>query len=230
MSDLHEATENTYEVTEKEFPDLTSSLWKIHGANYAPWWRIEFSRQLGVIAAQHTRKSQAAECRRLIISATERVRLAGVKSEHNEPMISRLFIDETLASEMTDEMIRAAAIMEFTLGVTDKTALAMLYLEQFNSTLRYQDFNNVLEKLCRLEAVFRYKETAHSLFSQLDPAREGNSEQQHLNVIRPAFIEFEPIIRRYKDNLCMLSPEMPDPAEFVEFNTKWLGVLEPMLK
>ena len=23
MSDLHEATENTYEVTEKEFPDLT---------------------------------------------------------------------------------------------------------------------------------------------------------------------------------------------------------------
>lgn len=227
LSDLHEATDNIYEVTEKEFPDLTRSLWKVHGADYGPWWRKEFSRQLETIAAQHTRKSQAAECRRLIVLATEAVRLAGVKSEFNEPIVSRMFINEAHAPEMTDEMIRAAAVMDFTLGVTDKTALVVLYLEQFNSMLGYQDFNNVLEKMCRLEAVFIYKEAAHSLFSQLDPKREGNSEQQHLEVIRPAFIEFEPIIHRYKENHCKLSPQKPDPTEFVEFSNKWLKVLEP---
>lgn len=230
LSDLHEATDDMYEVTENEFPELTQSLWKIHGADYGPWWRNDFSRQLEVIAAQHTRKSQAVECRRLLILATEGIELAGVKTRFNVPLVSRLFENETHASDMTDEMLRAAAIMDYTLRITDRTALGVLYLEQFNSTLRYHYFDKTLKTMCLLEAVFTYKETAHSLFSELNPERDGNSRQQHLDVIRPAFVELQPIIRRYKENLCKLSPQKPDPTEFAEFNNKWLKVLEPLMQ
>ena len=72
LPDLHEATDQAFEIAATSLPDVFQALRRLEpGIDYGHMWRNDFSPKLEIIAAEHTRQSQAAECRRLIVKASE---------------------------------------------------------------------------------------------------------------------------------------------------------------
>src|SRR3989304_228407 len=79
LSDLHEATDQAFEIaaTTTTMSDVFDALRRAEPViDYGRMWRNDFSPKLKIIAAEQTRQSQAAECRRLIVKASEEYALA----------------------------------------------------------------------------------------------------------------------------------------------------------
>ena len=81
LSDLHAATDQAFEIaaTTKvhDVHDMFEALRRSEpGIEHGRMWRNDFSPKLEIIAAEQTRRSQAAECRRLIVKASEESALA----------------------------------------------------------------------------------------------------------------------------------------------------------
>jgi len=78
LSDLHETTDQAFEIAATtSASDMFDALKRSEPRiDHGRMWRNEFSPKLEIIAAEQTRRSQAAECRRLIAKASEEFALA----------------------------------------------------------------------------------------------------------------------------------------------------------
>lgn len=232
LSDLHEATDHVFESSASAtgLPEMFQALKESEpGTDHGRLWRNAFSQKLEVIAAEQTRNSQAAECRRLLIKTTEDHALADALIGAKQALVSRMFFEEDVTSDMSDDNIQALVAKHFIYRVVDKVALMMLHREQFNSTLSLDDFNDDLTSMCKLAADFTWREATHALLSLADAEREDGWDRFILEVVHPASIELEPIMQRFKENICLLSPHKPDAKAFHEFNDRWLKAMEPYL-
>ena len=230
LADLHEATDHIFESSANGLPDMFEALREAEtGIDHGRLWRIDFSQKLDIIAAEQTRQSQAAECRRLLLKTTEDHALADALIGVKQALISRRFFEEDVTSDMSDEMIQALVAKHFIFRSVDKVALMMLYKEQFNSTLSLDAFDDEFSGICKLSADFTWREASHLLLSSVSTKREEGWDKFYVDVIHPASTESEPIKQRFKNNLCLLSPKKPDANAFREFKDRWLNAMKPYL-
>jgi len=224
LSDLHEATDHVFEssASANGLPEIFQALKESEpGIDHGRLWRNDFSQKLKVIAAEQTRRSQAAECRRLLVKATEDHAVADALIGAGQALVSRMFFEEDATSDMPDEQIQALVAKHFIFRTVNEVALIMLYTEQFNSTLPLNDFKDELTRMCKLSADFTFREASHKLLLAVSTEREEGWDKFITEVVYPASIELEPIKRRYEENLCLLSPNKPDAEAFREFCEKW---------
>lgn len=230
LSDLHEATDQAFELAASAIPDMFEALRRSEpDVDYWRVWRNDFSLKLEIIAAEQTRQSQAAECRRLIINSAEHEAQARTLTNNQVGAVTRMHFEEDVTSDMTDEMVQALVAKNFIFCIVDKLALMLLYKEQFNSTLSFDDFDHDLSSMCKVSAEFNLREACYMLLSSGGTEKEEGWDKLYVEVIHPALTEFEPIFRRYKENLCLLSPKKPDATAFYECNDRVQKALEPYL-
>ncbi len=226
MSDLHEATDEAFEIAARTLPDMFNALKKSEPeTDFSRVWRKEFSRKLEIIAAEQTRKSQAAECRSLFLKTVELRALARTLISAKIPFVTRMFLVEDVTSDISAELVQSLAAREFVFRMVDETALMLLYKQQFNSTLSFDDFDHDLNNMYTVMAEFNLREGCHLLMS-LNEEREEGWDKLYIEVFHPVFAEFEPIFRSYKENLCLLSPNKPDASAFYECNERGAKALE----
>ena len=230
LADLHEATDHAFESSAKSLSAMFEALRESEtGIDHGRLWRNYFSQKLEMIAAEQTRQSQAAECRRLLLKTTEDHALADALIGAKQALVSRMFVEEDVTVDMSDEKIQALVAKDFIFHVVDKVALTVLYKVQFNSTLSLDDFDDEFSNMCKLSADFAWKEASHSLLSSANREREDGWDKFYVEVLHPASTELEPIKRRFKENLCLLSPRKPDAKAFHEFKDRWLKAMKPYL-
>lgn len=231
IADLHEITEEMFEFAAKREPDMFVALRQSEPAiDHGRLWRNDFSQKLELIAAELTRRSQAAECRRLLLKTTEDHALADALIGTKQGLVSRMFFEEEVTSDMSDENVQALVARNFIFRLVDKVALTVLYKFQFNSTLSFDHFDDEFSRMCKLSVDFSWKKASHELLSLVNAEREEGWDKFIVEVVHPASIEFEPIKQRFKENLCLLSPHKPDAKAFHEFNDRWLKTMKPYLK
>lgn len=225
LSDLHEATDQAFEIaaTTTTMSDVFDALRRAEPViDYGRMWRNDFSPKLEIIAAEQTRQSQAAECRRLIVKASEEYALASALMGTGQAIFSRMFFEEDVTSGMSDENVQALVAKSVIFRIADKLALMFLYREQFNSTLPFDSFEDDFNNMCRISAEFHWREAGHMLLSSTD-------DKFYVEVIHPASIEFDSIKQRFKENLFLLSPKTPDAIPFYEFKESVLKTIDPYL-
>jgi len=231
LSDLHDATDHVFESSVKGLPDMFRALKESEpGIDHGRLWRDGFAKQLEIIAAEHTRQSQAAECRRMLLKAKEDHALAARLVETSQAFVCRMFFEEDATSKLADETVIALAAKHFIFRSVDITAFAMLYMEQLNSTLDSDDFDDTYSAMCKIEADFSVRETIHMYLSSVDTEKENGWDKFFLEVAQPAAAEFRQIKDHFKENLCLLLPEKPDPTVFNDFRNRTLKAIEPYLK
>ncbi|MBI1887424.1 MAG: hypothetical protein HYS19_03495 [Nitrosomonadales bacterium] len=229
LSDLHEATEFAFESCAKALPDIFQALRQSNPEiDHGRLWRNNFAKKLEIIAAEQTRQSQAAECRRMLLKAWEEQALANELLD-GEAVVCRMFFKEEVTAEMSDEMVKALVAKRIFLGCADVVALEVLYRQQFNSTLNFGGFSDTYHAMCKLDADYAWREAAHLLLSSDDIKREDGWDKFFVEVIRPADAELAKIKYLFKENLCLLSPERPDPTAFNEFKDRARKAVEPYL-
>jgi len=222
LSDLHEATDHAFESGAHGAPEIFQALKESEpGIDHGRMWRNDFSQKLEIIAAEQTRRSQAAECRKLLVKAIEDHAVADALFGAGQTLVSRMFFEEDATSEIPDEHIQALVAKHFIFRSVNVVALIMLYTEQFNSTLPLNDFKDELTRMCKLSAAFTVREASHKLLLAVSTEREEGWDKFITEVVYPASIELEPIKRRYEENLCLLTPSKPDAKAIREFCEKW---------
>ncbi len=231
LSDLHEATDQAFELAATSLPDVFQALRRSEPwIDYGRMWRDDFSQKLETIAAEQTRQSQAAECRRLIVKASEEYALAIALIGSKEALFSRMFFEEDVTSDMSDEDVQALVSKHAIFRIADKLALMLLYKEQFNATLSFDSFEHDFNNMCKISAEFYWREAGHLLLSSTETVdREEGWDKFYVEVIHPASIELDSIKQRFKENLFLLSPKTPDATLFYEFKDGVLKGLEPNL-
>jgi hypothetical protein len=230
LSDLHEATDDVFETSASAtgLPEMFQALRESEpGTDHGRLWRNDFSKKLEVIAAEQTRKSQAAECRRLLIKTTEEHALADALVGANQPLVSCMFFEGDAIADMSDGSIQGLVAKQFIFRCVDKVALIMLYTQQFNSTLSLNDFNDDLTIMCKVWADLTWREAAHAILSRGGGDREEGWDRFTLQVVRPAASELEPIMQQFKSNICLLSPHQPDATDFHKFGDRWRKAMAP---
>ena len=229
LSDLHDATDHTFESSTTALPDMFHALRESEPeADHGRIWRNDFSQKLEIIAAEQTRQSQAAECRKLLIKSTEDHALA-VALVGTEALVSRMFFEEEVTSDMSDEMVRVMVAKCTVFRLVDKVALMTLYDQQFNSTLHLDDFDDDYSNISKLSAEFTWREVSHNLLSSMNYEREEGWDKFYVEIVHPASTELSPIKRKFEENLCLLSPKKPDAKAFYEFKERALKAMKPYL-
>lgn len=231
LPDLHEATDQAFEIAATSLPDVFQALRRLEpGIDYGRMWRNDFSPKLEIIAAEHTRQSQAAECRRLIVRASEEYALANALTGAGQALFSRMFFEEDVTSDMSDENVQALVAKHVIFRIADKVALMLLYKQQFNATLSFDSFEDDFANMCKISAEFYWREAGHLLLSSSkDAEREDGWDKLYLEIIQPATVELDSIKQRFKENLFLLSPKKPNATLFYEFKDRALRAMEPYL-
>lgn len=232
LSDLHEATDHVYESSMNAMPDMHQALKESEpSVNHGELWREDFSHKLELIAKEYTRSSQAALCRKMIMEATENHAISSKLLDEDTPMVSRLFFDETVFSGIPEEESQAVVAKVFLFHIIDKTALVMLYKQQFNSIIPLNSFDEIYTDMCKLSAEFFFREVVYNLLTNPDNEYKEDEESYKLRteIFNPADKEFEPIKNQFKDNLSLLTPATPSTTDFNKFKEKWLEKLQPYL-
>lgn len=221
LSDLHDATDSAFEQCAQVLPAVVRTLKAGEPrVDHAQLWRKELADKLEAIAAEHTRQSQAAQCRRLYLRSTQELGLAGALWEAGNPSMSRMFMDQALASEVPDLMIELWVAKHFMFRLADMSALLWLYRQQFSSTLNYSHFDEAAQEMGKLEAAFALREWAYLQLLHSEDAKQEGWDRFYLDVIQPASRELDEIRQRFEENLCLLSPEKPDLVEFTRFRER----------
>lgn len=229
LSDLHAETDYIYESAAKHIPDLIQALRNSEPeVDHSRVWRISFSQKLDAIAAELTRQTQAAECRRLLIKVSEDHALADALIGKNA-LVASMFLEGEVTTGMSDEEIQRLVARKFIYLVVDKTALTMLYRVQFNSSLPLDRFSDELTEMCKISAHFVCNEAACMLLSVTKTEREESVDKYYLEVTHPGSIEFEKLKQRYVENLCLLSPCKPDAKPLDAFKKRTLSATKPYL-
>jgi hypothetical protein len=98
LTELHEVTEGVFEIASKALPAIFHSLRESDPeVDQGRLWRQLFSKQLDMIANEHTWRSQAAECRRLLLKSMEDHSLLQKLLETDERTVARLLYSDALA-------------------------------------------------------------------------------------------------------------------------------------
>lgn len=232
LSDLHEATDRAFEIAATtKVSDMFEALRKSEpGIDYGRMWRNDFSLKLEIIAAEQTRRSQAVECRRLIVKASEEYALAIALVGTGQALFSRMFFEEDVTSDMSDKDVQALVAKNVIFRIADSVALMLLYKEQFNATLSFDSFHDDFNNMCKISAEFYWREAGHLLLSSTkDAERKEGWDKLYVEVIQPALVELDSIKQRFKENLLLLSPKKPDATLFYEFKDRALKAMEPYL-
>lgn len=125
MPNLHEETDEIFEGAAGGLPEMFQALKEsAPETDFNRMWRNDFSQKLEIIAAQQTRRSQAMECRSLLLKSTEELEQA--RALIGQPLLSRMFFEENITSDMSDEMVGSMVAKFFILRAVDTVALGIL--------------------------------------------------------------------------------------------------------
>jgi hypothetical protein len=231
LTDLHEATDHTFE-TAASAPGLVEVFGALKLAepdsDHSHLWRELFSPRLETIAAQMTRESQAVECRRHFLELTDERTIADELLHNKDPAITRMFLHEDDFGIKDDKAIMLLLVKNLLFSTVSKVACIMLHNEQYNGTIELQAFETDYTRMSKFQARFTMAELGHQLAAKLGAKPDG-WDRFHLEVMRPASLEFQQILRDYKLNLLRLAPIPPNASAFNIYQIEVMKNLQPNL-
>lgn len=223
LIDLQRVTEDLFEISIKNelCSELYSALRRGNPAvDHQARWRDDFQRILERIALKPTRKSQAAECRKIILDVTEKFSLFWAifemgnrdipeDKEIREALMMGIFFPESTEQDIPQNM-RLGATQYFDYLV-DLGVLAVLYTYQFNSTVKFDTFNTPYDLMCKTNAEILIKTVLTASRSSVV------AKAYQVAISQPLSQELEKVMGDFKENLCLLSPSAPDTRPFQDF-------------
>lgn len=226
--DLQRATEDTFEVCLRnaETSAMFEALKKTDPPiDHLSRWRDDFQPLLERIASRPSRKSQAAECRNILIEGIEKRSLLWVligidDADIREALVHTFF--EDLALQGVHDMVQLVT-KQYLYYLLDGIALTILHTQQFDSTIKIASFDTAYDAMCKISAEIMVKKVmASRIFGPETPAGQAYRHEVVESLERP----LESIKRGFKENLCLLSPANPDNSLFLDFLNTYSKQLE----
>lgn len=226
--DLQRATEDTFEAclrnaeTSAMFEALKKSDPPI---DHLSRWRDDFQPSLESIASRPSRKSQAAECRNILVEGIEKRSVLWVligidDADIREALVHTFF--EDLALQGARNMVQLMA-KQYLYYLLDGIALTILHTQQFDSTIKIASFDTTYDAMCKVSAEIMVKKVMASRIS--GPETPAGQAYRH-EVVEPLERPLESIKGSFKENLCLLSPANPDNSQFLDFLNTYSKQLE----
>lgn len=232
LLDLQKATEDTFDLSLRNaenaamFQALRDSDPQID--HPSRWWD-EFQSLLERIASKPSRKGQAAECRKIILDHVEERSILWAfivldNTEIREELIETFFPD--LAPESILNAVQLVT-KQYLYYLLDGVALAILYTQQFNATVKIDSFDTTYDAMCKVGAEIMVKKVLASGIIGLETTNESPTSQVYRHeVVEPLEKPLEDIKRNFRENLFLLSPANPDSSQFLDFLNTYSKQLE----
>ena len=226
--DLQRATEDTFEVCLRnaETSAMFEALKKTDPPiDHLSRWRDDFQPSLERIASRPSRKSQAAECRSILIEGTEKRSLLWVLIGIDDADIRAALVHtffEDLALQGVRDMVQLVT-KQYLYYLLDGVALTILHTQQFDSTIKIASFDTTYDAMCKVSTEIMVKKVmASRIFGPETPAGQAYRHE----VVEPLEKPLESIKRGFRENLCLLSPANPDNSPFLDFLNTYSKQLE----
>ena len=228
--DLQRATEDTFEVclrnaeTSAMFEALKNSDPPI---DHLTRWRDDFQPSLERIASRPSRKSQAAECRKILVEGIEKRSLLWVligihDADIREALVYTFF--EDLALQGVPNVLQLVT-QQYLYYLLDGIALTILHTQQFNSTIKIATFDTSYDAMCKVSAEIMVKKVMASRI--FGPETPGGQAYRN-TIVEPLEGRLKSIKRSFRENLSLLSPTNPDNSEFVDFLSTYSKQLDEL--
>ena len=229
LLDLQRATEDTFDLCIRSshvsgmFEALRNSDPSV---DHSSRWRDGFQSVLETIASRPTRKSQAAECRKIILTSIEKRTLVSalleISNAETKAALIPTFFPE-LASQGVSNLVQLIA-QQYLYYLLDGLALTVLYTQQFNTTVKIDKFDTHYDAMCKVDAEFMVKKGLLNCPDKPEMLALANAYTEH--IVGPLEGSLESIMRDFKQNLYLLSPATPDGSQFIEFLSRYSNQVE----
>jgi len=225
LLDLQRVTEGVFDIVSR-FPETLDMFQALKvsdpAVDHSARWSDEFKPALETIASRATRKSQATECRKIILEVTEKRALTWVVFQIHDAgvrdALMSMFFPQ-LADRGFPNLVQLLA-QQYLYYIVDGAALTVVYTQQFNSTVNIEKFNKHYDAMCKVAAEIMVKKV---MFADV-PSITAKAYQEH--IVHPLEGQLESIKREFKENLYLLSPMPPNSSRFLEFLNKYSKQLE----
>ena len=230
LIDLQRVTEDLFETCTKH--KTISEYYKAlkdgnPTVDHPARWRDDFQRFLERIASKPTRKSQAAECRKIMLDVTEKLSLLGMIFEMGDRDIQEIVLTGIFFPESIDQDIsqnRRLGATQYFDCLVDAGAFAVLYTYQFNSTVTIDTFDTPYSLMCQTAAEILIK----TMLTASRSSVVANAYQAAIS--QPLSQKLREVMDDFKENLCRLSPSTPDTRPFQDFLQKYSTQIDEFKK
>jgi len=232
LIDLQRATEDTFDLCIRD-PKVSSMFQALRNSDpavdHSSSWRDDLHPVLERIASRATRKSQAAECRKIILESMEKRALLWALIEISEAEVQQALINvffQQLAAQAVTNLVQLV-VKQYLYYMLDGLALTLLYAQQFNSTVKIDSFDSHYDAMCKVEAEIMIKKVMLSdTFGLEMPKSSATAKAYREQIVGPLEGPLGNIKREFKENLFLLSPATPDGSQFVAFLNRYSSQLE----
>ena len=232
LIDLQRATEDTFDlcIRDTKVSGMFQALRNSDPAvDHSSRWRDDFQSVLERIASRATRKSQAAECRKIILESMEKRALLWALIEISDAEVQQALINvffQQLAAQGVTNLVQLV-VKQYLYYMLDGLALTLLYTQQFNSTVKIDSFDSHYDAMCKVDVEIMVKKVMLSGISGFDmPKSSATAKAYREQIVCPLEGPLENIKREFKENLFLLSPAAPDGSQFIAFLNKYSNQLE----